>query len=174
MDQNGLQFRAEVQVFANLRNVQRFDAHAIASQHEAPVGLTPECDPEHPAQARETFRVPLNERIQDGLSITVGTESIAPLFQFLPQFQVIVDFPVEDDNRVAILGDDGLIAARNVDNLQACRAQRHGLGFKDALLVRTAMLEGRYGILDTAGRCRTADVRKAGNATQIRSSHPSS
>ena len=102
--------------------------------------------------------VPLEERIQNRFGIAAGAEAIPALFQFAAQFQVIVDLAVEDDDGVAILGNDGLISARNVDNLQARRAQRDGFGLKDALLVRTAMNECRYRILDSAGR-RGRDVR---------------
>ena len=58
---------------------------------------------------------------------------MSALFQFAAQFQVIVNLAVEDNDGVAILGYDGLIAALDVDDLQPRRAQRDGLGFKDAL-----------------------------------------
>ncbi len=104
MNQDGLQFRAEVQVVAAARDVQRFDPHAIASQHQAAVGLTPQRHREHPAQPRETLRVPLQERIQNRFGVAAGAEAISALFQFPAQFQVIVDLAVEDDDGVAILG----------------------------------------------------------------------
>ena len=52
---------------------------------------------------------------------------------------MVVDLAIKNDNGVAILGYDGLIPAVNVDNLQARRAERDGLGLKDSLLVRTAV-----------------------------------
>ena len=114
--------------------------------------LAPQRHREHPAQPRETFRVPLEERIQNRFGVAVGAEAISALFQFPAQFQVIVDLAVEDDDGVAVFGHDGLIAALDVDNLQPRRAQRDGVGLKDALLVRTAMDDARNRILDAAGR----------------------
>ena len=64
---------------------------------------------------------------------------------------------------------NGLIAAFNIDDLQAGRAKRNGLGLKDALLVRAAMLERRYRTVDTARNRGATCVRKAGNAAQFRS-----
>ena len=38
------------------------------------------------------------------------------LLQFAPEFEVVVDFSVEDDSRVAIIGKDGLAVNRSVGN----------------------------------------------------------
>ena len=59
-------------------------------------------------------------------------------------FQVIVDFAVEGDGGVAVVADEGLIAARQVDDLQADGAQRGLAAFEDALLVGPAMVQ-RFG-----------------------------
>ena len=136
-------------------------------------GFAPQRHREHPAQPREAIGVPFEERVQNRFGVAVRAEAMAALFQFPAQFQMIVDLAVEDDDGVAVLGKDGLIAALNVDDLQARRAQRDGLGFKDALLVRTAMDERRNRILDAAGRRGATSVRKAGNAAQFSSSLPS-
>ncbi len=79
---------------------------------------------------------------------------MAALLQFPAQFQVIVDLAVKDDDGIAIRGYDGLIAAVDVDDLQARRAQRDGLGLKDALLIRAAMSESGNGTLDAPGAAR--------------------
>ncbi len=135
--------------------------------------LAPQRHREHPAQPREAVRVPLEERVQNRFGVAVGAEAMSALFQFAAQFQVIVDLAVEDDDGVAILGQDGLIAALHVDDLQPRRAQRDSLGLKDALLVRAAMDDARNRILDSAGRRGAASVCKAGNAAQFSKLLPS-
>ena len=73
---------------------------------------------------------------------------MAERFQFGAQFQVIVDFTVEDDNGVAVGRKDRLVAAFQVNNFQARGAQGADFGLEDTLLVRAAMDEGRRGAPD--------------------------
>src|SRR5580698_2157876 len=102
MNQDRFQLRAEVQVVTNARDIERFDPHAIASQHQPAVSLLPEGYREHPAQTRETFRVPLEERMEDSFGVAVGAAAMSALFQVPAQCQVIVDLAVEYDDGVAI------------------------------------------------------------------------
>lgn len=44
-------------------------------------------------------------------------------FELLAKLGVVIDFPVEDDNGVAVLADHGLVAGLQVDNLQPGSAQ---------------------------------------------------
>src|SRR5208282_1497418 len=73
---------------------------------------------------------------------------MAERFEFGAQFQVIVDFAVEDDYGVAIRRKDGLVAAFEVNNFQAGGAEGADFGLENALLVRAAMDEGRRGAPD--------------------------
>ena len=68
--------------------------------------------------------------------------------QFGTKFEVVVDLAVEDDDGVAVVGANGLVAGFQVEDLQAGCAQRAGSRFVDALLVRTAMDQGRRGRCD--------------------------
>ena len=140
MLQDGLQFRAEIDVVAAAVVVERLDAHAVARQHQALARLGPEGHGEHSAQPRETGRVPLQERVQHRLGVAVanGSDGRRPSSS-APQFPMVVDLAVEDDDRVAIVADDRLIAAVEVDDLEAHGAQRRLAAFEDALLVGTAM-----------------------------------
>jgi hypothetical protein len=47
---------------------------------------------------------------------------MSPLFQFPAQFPVIVNLAIEDDDGIAIFGDNRLIAALHVDDFQPRRA----------------------------------------------------
>ena len=73
---------------------------------------------------------------------------MAERFQFGAQFQVIVDFAVEDDYGVAVRRKDRLIAAFQVNNFQAGGAERAYFGLENALLVGAAMDKGRRGAPD--------------------------
>ena len=52
---------------------------------------------------------------------------------------MVVDLAVEGDRRIAVVADDRLIAARQVDDLQPHGAQRRLAAFENPLLVRPAM-----------------------------------
>ena len=54
-------------------------------------------------------------------------------FQLRANFQVIVDLPVERDRRIAVFCGDRLVAARQIDNRQADRAQRRYAALENAL-----------------------------------------
>ena len=72
-------------------------------------------------------------------------------FQLFAQLGVIVDFAVEDDDRFAIFSAKGLIAAREIDDLQAHRAERDHARFVRARLVRSAMRHRARRIRDRLG-----------------------
>ncbi len=102
----------------------------------------------------------------------MGAEAIAKLLQFTAQFEMIIDFAVEDDDGVAIVRYYRLISAFDIDNLEARRAQRNGFGFKNSLLVRTAVDNAGHRLLNAPGHRGAMSVRKAGNAAQSSSLPP--
>ena len=118
MHENGFQLRAEEQIRAVPRDVERLDAHAVAGQHQALARFGPQRDREHAAQPRETVGVPFEKRRQHRFGIGAGAEPVAAPFQFRAQFRVVVDLAVEGDNRVAVLGKDRLVAGIEVDDLE--------------------------------------------------------
>ena len=104
--------------------------------------------------------------MQNRLGIAVAVETVAQRFQLLAQLQMVVDFAVEDDDGVAVVGLDGLVAACQIDDLQAGRAQRAEIGTEDALLVGSAMGEGGGGGLNAVRTGRPVLMGKSDNATQ--------
>jgi len=79
---------------------------------------------------------------------------------------VIVDFAVERNHVRGVFADDGLIAAMQIDNFQAGRAQGNHPGFKDALLVGPTVDQAIHRAVD-AVRIRYAFfVGEAGDAAQ--------
>src|ERR1700685_3991081 len=92
---------------------------------------------------------------------------MAERFQFGAQFQVIVDFSVEDDDGVAILRKDRLITTFEVNDFQAGGAEGADFGAADALLVGSAMDEGRRGAPDAIWIRRPIFMCETGDAAQI-------
>jgi len=150
-----------------MRDVERLDAKAIAGEDEAARGFSPERDGEHAAEAGEALGVPFKKSVENGFGVGVRNETMAERFQFGAQFQVVVDFAVEDDYGVAIRREDGLVAAFEVDNFQARGAEGADFGAEDALLVRAAMDESRRGAPDAVGFGRPIFMGKASDTAQI-------
>ena len=120
--QDRLEFRPEVDIVAAPVVVQRLDAHAVADQHQPPFRFPPQRHREHSAESFEASRVPLLEPAKHGLGIAVGPEPVPQRLQLGPHLSMIVDFTVERNYGVAVLADERLIAAREVDDLQSDRA----------------------------------------------------
>ena len=53
------------------RDVERFDAHTIACQHQSPRGVRPKRRREHAAQPREALRIPLEKSAKNRLRVAV-------------------------------------------------------------------------------------------------------
>ncbi len=115
----------------------------------------------------ETLRVPFEKRAQDCLRIAVRVKLMTQLFQLSADFEVIVDFPIEHDDRIAVFRRNGLIAVLEIENFQARRAQRADRGLVDALLVGPAVNQGGGGVPNTIRRWRPIFMSKTNNATQI-------
>ena len=84
------------------RDVERLDAHAVAGQNQALARFGPQRQSEHAAQPRKTIRVPFEKRGQNRLGIGAGAKPMAAAFQFAAQFRMVVNFAVEDDDRIAV------------------------------------------------------------------------
>jgi hypothetical protein len=76
----------------------------------------------------------------------MGLKSVPQLFQLGAQFEVIVNFTIEDDAAISVLRQNGLIAGIEVNDFEASGAQGKEFRLEYALLVRAAMDE-RFGCL---------------------------
>jgi hypothetical protein len=101
--------------------------------------LRPESRGEHPAEAPEGIDIPFEKCVEGGFGVAPGMEPVTGLFQFLAQFRVVIQFSVEDQDGIALVGRHGLIAVLKVDDAEPHGSQRHFGGFPDTLLVRSAM-----------------------------------
>src|ERR1035441_7122692 len=167
MCEDGLQLRPKKHVLAAMRDVERLDAHTIARQHQPPGRICPKRHGKHATQSAETLRVPFEEGAKDRLRIAVRVKSMAQLVQLGTHFEVVVDFPVEHDDRVAIFRRDGLIAVLEIDNFQACGAHRADRGLVNTKLVRSPVDQGRGGVPNAVRRWRPMFMSKTDNAAQI-------
>src|SRR5260370_13718334 len=98
-----------------------------------------------------------------------GAEVVAVLIQVAAQFRMVVDFAVEDDDRIAVIGNDGLVAGFQVNNLETRGAERYEIRFKDALLVRPTVNEGIRRGLNAASSRLVILLSEACDSTQLRS-----
>src|ERR1700737_2122005 len=119
MSENRFELRAEEKIFALVADVQRLNAHAVARQNDALLGFTPQSNGEHATQAGKAVFIPFEKCVQNGFGIGVRREAMPALLEFTPQLEVIVDFSVEDNSGIAILGQDGLIPTVQVNDFQA-------------------------------------------------------
>ncbi len=166
MDKDCFQFRTEINVFALLHKVKRLDAHAIPRQYEALLRQVPDGEGEHSSQTREAGRIPLEKGLEDGFRVGVRNEGVAQLLQFRSYFQMIIDFAIEDDSPLAIVLENGLIAAFKIDDFQAGGAEGKKIGAENPLLVGTSMDERLHHIANAIMRGPRGLMRETGNATQ--------
>ena len=88
------------------------------------------------------------------------------LFQLRAQLEMIVNFAVEDNSGMAVIGEDGLIARGQVQNLQPRGAERKNRCLVDALLVWTAMHNRCRSRTDSLRRRDPVLMRESGDAAQ--------
>jgi hypothetical protein len=125
-----------------LDDVERLDAKAVAAQDEAAARVAPERDGEHAAEPFEAGNIPLEEGVEDGLGVAVRVEAMAEGFELFAELEVVIDLAIEDNDSVAIVRIDGLVAATEIDNFEASRTQATSDGLVHTLLVGTAVEEG--------------------------------
>ncbi len=90
----------------------------------------------HPAQPRQELLIPLEKGVENDLGVAMGRKPVAQGFELFPQVSMVVDFPVEDQNRVPILAEHGLIAGVQINDLQADRTEGNVGRLVGGLLVR--------------------------------------
>src|SRR5271168_1569256 len=118
MNENALQFRRKEEVVAAFSDIERLDADAVAGEHQPLPGIAPDGSREHAAQPLEASGVPLEKCLQDGFGIAVSLKTVAEQLKLAADLKVVVNFTIEDDDRVAIFGKNRLIAACQIDDFK--------------------------------------------------------
>src|SRR5271157_3739177 len=93
-------------------------------------------------------------------------KAMAQAFQLGSEFQMVVDLAIEDDGRFPVVACYRLIAAHEIDDLQAGCAERADVRTIYALLVRASVDKRRGGYLNAPGVGRPVLMGKASDATQ--------
>ena len=83
------------------------------------------------------------------------------LLEFPPDFRVIVDLAVVDDDRSAIRTLERLASAVEVDDLQAYGPERNRIGLKCSLLIGSAVDDGVGRAADHLGVEASMFMRKS-------------
>jgi hypothetical protein len=91
---------------------------------------------------------------------------MAVLLQFAPQFRMIVNFAVKDDDGVAIGRLKGLCAGFKINDFQPGDCHRDRIGLEYALLVRPAVQDGGYRGPNPRRVRPALQMRKSSNAAQ--------
>lgn len=164
---NGLQLGAENNVIAPAMNIQRLDTHSVARQDQPFLSGGPQRDRKHAVEPPEALRVPSEEGLQYYFCIAAGREGVARVLQLVSQFRVIVDFPIEDNDCLAVFAEQWLLAGPQIDDLQAHGSQRYFRGFVGTLLIGTAVQERICSGADPGRINKTIAVRKTSYAAQI-------
>ena len=138
-----LELGAEQEQLAELGPVERLDAEPVAHQRQRALAAVPQRDREHADQpvqrrldAERGESLPASPRCRNGR----GTRRRAR--QRRPQFLVVVDLAVVDDDEAAVGRDHRLMAGRRQidDRETAMRERDAGLGVDpNAVVVRPAM-----------------------------------
>ncbi len=117
VDEQRLQLRAEDHLAARqLGPVERLLAQAVARQEQGLAALVPQREGEHAAEAIETSLAPLFPGVDDHLGVGMGAEAMARRGQLADQRPIVVDFAVERDDDAAVLVEQRLPAAGQVDD----------------------------------------------------------
>ena len=118
------QLGREAQLAADVPVVERLDPVAVAREHEAAARRVPDRDREHPAQPLGEAGAVLLVEVDEHLGVGVRAEGVAGALELVAQLGVVVDLAVLDDDDAAVLVRDRLVAAGEVDDREAPRAER--------------------------------------------------
>jgi hypothetical protein len=91
----------------------------------------------------EATRVPFEEGMEHSFCIAMSVKVVAARFESFANFEVVIDFAVEDDDGVAVCGVNRLIPPGQIDDFQTGGAQIALAGLVDALLIGAAVNQSR-------------------------------
>jgi hypothetical protein len=140
---------AEAQRAADLGEVQRLDAEAVAGEDEPAGPPLDEGEGEHAQEAVDAAVAPLGVGLRDDLRVARGEEAVAEALELRAQLVVVVDAAVEDDGAAGRRIDERLGArVGEVDDLQAAMTERDRPGRPRAGAIGAAPRHGRRHALD--------------------------
>lgn len=81
--------------------------------------------------------------------IAMSVKAVTARFESFADFEVVIDFTVEDDDGIAVGGVNRLISPSQINDFQTGGAQIALAGFVDALLIGAAMNQRRSRLSNT-------------------------
>ena len=81
--------------------VEGFDAHGVAGDEEALAWGVPDGDGEHAVEFIEDGIAPLEVTEDDDFVIGVAEERVTEVEEFLADFEIVIDFAIEDHPDIA-------------------------------------------------------------------------
>jgi hypothetical protein len=119
--------------------IERLDPEGIARCHEPLPVLVPQGEGEDAVQVREAAGAPFLVRVHDRLGVGAGGEAVAQRLELASQVEVVVDLAVDHHRAPPVLGEERLVAAREVHDREAGVGQQGWSGDVHAVAVRAAM-----------------------------------
>ena len=122
--QEGFDLGAVEEVAVLFVVVEGLDAEDVPGAEKGLGGLVPDDEGEHAPELLEKLLAVLLVAVEEDFGVGVGLENVAFFQQVLPQVPVVVNFAVEGQDFGAVLIQDGLAAAVQVDDGKT--AEAHG------------------------------------------------
>ncbi len=161
--QERLGLRGEGELPLGERVVKRFDAEGIA-RNDQPLGAAvPERQGKHALELLQERIALLLVEMDDDLGIAARGELVARLLETGPQLAEVVDLAVADDDEIAVLVADRLMAAGDVDDRQPPHAEEQLIVDEATLVVGSSMQNGAAHAREHGGigPSRTAQTQHA-------------
>src|SRR5258705_8992623 len=92
--------RAEIDFASAARIVERLDPHPVAGENQSLPGFLPDSEGKHSAQLFDAGCIPLDEGAKDDFGVAGGSEPVTQTDQLVAEFDVVVNFAVEDQGYV--------------------------------------------------------------------------
>ena len=116
MFQEGFDLGAVEEVAVLFVVVEGLDAEDVPGAEKGLGGLVPDDEGEHAPELLEKLLAVLLVAVEEDFGVGVGPEDVAFFQEVLPQVPVVVNFAVEGQDFGAVLIQDGLAAAVQVDD----------------------------------------------------------
>jgi len=146
--EDGFDFGGEKESPAIIEIIEGFDSEAVAAAEEGLFFCVPECKGPHAIEARNEVLSPIFVGFEDDFGIAGSEEGESGVAEFVLQFDIVVDFAVEDNPEAARGGSHGLRAGvGEIQDGESAMAESEG----DVIQAEgdvAAMIEGLSGLIE--------------------------
>ena len=140
-----LLLRSEIEASVRRQNImQRFDAHPISGQNQAPPGGIPQGQGKHSAEVLHKPEFELFVKVGRHLGVASRREPMSPAFQRVRKLQVIVDFAVTDQGDGSVFVVERLFSGVQIDDAESSNSEADFPFDMNTVAVGAAVGEGRF------------------------------